>query len=251
MAIVVCCFFAWRHRRAIFKDRRKSLATQTIKSEHAPTITPYHWPPESDSNAELRPSKPVPEMMRFANAPPDSVVEVETASEREVDLGKRVALRHRVAVILMLCIPSVEASLPPMSPVRTSTGTVTHSVLVGEVPIGMASSRPWVNTHGDSLPTTPHRISFTPYPLVPRSPSSPNSWGFTPSDPAAVQGGRHSPLASSHSEKTGKGDKIDRSSAWGYWDRLTIFPTRSESPLSRKTDETSRSRKFSNSLFTR
>ena len=89
MAILVCCFYGWRHRRTIFKDRRKSLATQTIKSEHAPTITPYHWPPGSDSNAELRPSNPVPQMMRFANAPPDSVVEVETASEQEVDLGKR------------------------------------------------------------------------------------------------------------------------------------------------------------------
>ena len=65
------------------------MATQTIKSEHAPTITPYQWPPGSESNAELRPSNPVPEMMRFANEPPDSVAEVETASEQEVDLGKR------------------------------------------------------------------------------------------------------------------------------------------------------------------
>jgi hypothetical protein len=88
MAIVVCCFYAWRHRRSIFKDRRKSLATQTIKSERAPTITPYHWPPASDPNAELEPSNPVPEMMSFANTLPESVAEVETASEQEVDLGK-------------------------------------------------------------------------------------------------------------------------------------------------------------------
>jgi hypothetical protein len=151
----------------------------------------------------------------------------------------------------MLCMPSVEASLPPMSPGRSSTGTITHSVIVGEVPIGMASRRPGIITTGGSHPTTPNRISFSPYPLVPHSPSSPTSWGFAPSDPTAVQGGRHSPLASSHSGKTGKGDKIDRSSAWGYWDRLTIFPTRSDSPLSHKTDESERSRKFSNSLFTR
>jgi hypothetical protein len=101
----------------------------------------------------------------------------------------------------MLCMPSVEASLPPMSPVRSSTGTMTHSIIVGEVPIGMASGRPGINTTGGSLPTTPHRISFSPYPLVPRSPSSPTSWGFAPSSPTAVQGGRHSPLASSHSER--------------------------------------------------
>ena len=88
MVIVVYCFFAWRHRRSIFKDRKKSLATQTIKSWHSPTITDYHGPPKSGSNAELRPSKPVPQMTRFANAPPQSVVEVETASERELDLGK-------------------------------------------------------------------------------------------------------------------------------------------------------------------
>ena len=153
-------------------------------------------------------------------------------------------------VILMLCIPSVEASLPPMSPVRTSNGTM--SIIVGEVPIGLASGRRGMP--GGSLPTTPYRISFSPnvhHPLVPRSPSSPNSWGFAPGSPTAMHGGRHSPLASSHSEKTGKGDKIDRSSAWGYWDRLSIFPTRSESPHSRKTNETERSRKFSNSLFTR
>lgn len=136
---------------------------------------------------------------------------------------------------------------------------MTHSVVVGEVPIGLASGRPGMgmgmgmgaNTPGGS----PHRISFSPHQLVPRSPSSPNSWGFAPSgSPTAVQGGRHSPVASSHSEKTGKGDKIDRTSAWGYWDRLTIFPTvgtRSESPVSRKTDESERSRKFSSSLFTR
>jgi len=88
MVIVVCCFFAWRHRRSIFKDRRKSLGTQTIKSERAPTITPYHWPPESDPSAELKSSKPVPEMVTYANTLPESVAEVETASEQEVDLGK-------------------------------------------------------------------------------------------------------------------------------------------------------------------
>ena len=88
MAILVCCFFAWRHRCGIFKDRGKLLATQTIKSKHAPMITPYHWPLESGSNAGLGPSKPVPQMTRFANTPPESVVEVEIASEWEVDLGK-------------------------------------------------------------------------------------------------------------------------------------------------------------------
>lgn len=148
-----------------------------------------------------------------------------------------------------------EASLPPMSPGRpTSTGTMTPSIMVGEVPIGLASGRPWMGMSGGSLPTTPHRISFSPYihsPLVPRSPSSPNSWGFPPGSPTAVHGGGHSPLASSHSEKTGKGDKIDRTSQWGYWDRLSIFPPRSDSPVSRKTTETERSRKFSNSLFSR
>ena len=95
MAIVVCCFYSWRHRRIIFKDRRKSLATQTIKSEYAPTITPYHWPPVSDPNAGLGQSKPVPEMMSFANTLPESVAEVETASEQEVDLGREV-LVHQV-----------------------------------------------------------------------------------------------------------------------------------------------------------
>ena len=89
IAILVCCFYGWRYRRTIFKDRRRSLATQTIKSKHAPTITPYYWPPGGDSKAKLKPSKPVPEMMRFANTAPDSVVEVETASEQEVDLGER------------------------------------------------------------------------------------------------------------------------------------------------------------------
>ena len=88
MAVLICCFFAWRHRRSIFKDRRKSLAGQTIKSEYAPTITPYHWPPANDSSARLRPSKPVPEMMSFANALPESIAEVEASSEQEVDLGK-------------------------------------------------------------------------------------------------------------------------------------------------------------------
>jgi hypothetical protein len=88
MAILVCCFYAWRHRRSIFKDRRTSFATQTIKSEHAPTITPYRWPPSNDSHAGLESSKPVPEMMSFANTLPESVAEVETASEQEVDLGK-------------------------------------------------------------------------------------------------------------------------------------------------------------------
>ena len=151
----------------------------------------------------------------------------------------------------MLCVPLVEASLPPMSPVRDSTGTVTHSIIVGEVPIGMAPGRRGFSSLGDSLPTTPNRVAFSSHPHVPRSPSSPNSWGFAPSSPTAVHGGRHSPVASSHSEKTGKGDKIDRSSAWGYWDRLTIFPTRSDSPISRKTNETERSRKYSNSLFSR
>ena len=87
VAILVCCFYAWRHQRNIFKERKKSLATQTIKSKHAPT---YHWPPGSDYKAELKPSKPVPEMMRFANASPD-LFEVETASEQEVDLGKGVS----------------------------------------------------------------------------------------------------------------------------------------------------------------
>lgn len=88
MAIVVCCFYAWLNRRILFKDRRKSLATQTIKSERAPTITPYQWPPTNDPNTELKSSKPVPEMMSFANTLPDSVAEVETASEQDVDLGK-------------------------------------------------------------------------------------------------------------------------------------------------------------------
>jgi len=88
MAILVCCFYAWRHRRSIFKDRRKSLVAPTIKSEYAPTITPFHWPPANDPNAGLNPIKPVPEMMSFANTLPESVAEVETASEREVDLGK-------------------------------------------------------------------------------------------------------------------------------------------------------------------
>ena len=146
----------------------------------------------------------------------------------------------------MLCIPSVEASLPPMSPVRSSTGTITHSVIVGEVPIGLASG---------FFPTTPYRISFSPLPFVNRWPLSLNSWGFARSSPTAVQEGRHSPLASSVasscSEKTGKGDKIDRCSARGYWDRLTIFLTHSESPFSRKADKTERSRKSSNSLFMR
>jgi len=64
------------------------MAGQTIKSEYAPTITPYHWPPADDSSAGLKPSKPVPEMMSFANTLPESVVEVETSSEHEVDLGK-------------------------------------------------------------------------------------------------------------------------------------------------------------------
>ena len=146
----------------------------------------------------------------------------------------------------MLCVPSVEASLPPMLPVRSSTGTIMHSVVVDEVPIGLASG---------SFPTTRYRISFSPRTLIPRWPSSLNSWGFAPSSPRTVQGGQHSPLASSlassYSQKTSKGDKIDRSSAWGYWDRFTVIPTRSESPFSRKTDEMERGRKSSNSLFTR
>ena len=140
----------------------------------------------------------------------------------------------------MLCIPSVEALLPPMLPVRSRTGTMTHSVIV-EVPIGLATGRPGLNLLGDSLPTTPYPIAF-----------SPHAWGFTPSSPAAVQGGRDSPVASSHGEKTGMGDKIDRCSTWGYWDRLSTYLTRFESSLSRKTNETERrSKKFSDGVFTR
>jgi len=147
---------------------------------------------------------------------------------------------------------SVEASLPPMPPVRSSTGTMGHSIF-GEVPIGLASGRPRFNMPGGPLPTTPQRISFSPYThssLVPRPPSSRSSWGFAPSSPTAVQGELRSPVASSHYEKTGNGDKIDRTSAWGYWDRWSVFPAHSESLVSRKTNETERSRKFSNSLFT-
>src|SRR5258708_21028331 len=126
----------------------------------------------------------------------------------------------------MLFVSLVEASLPPVSPV-TSSGTMTQSILVGEVPIGLASAHPGATMPGGSLPTTPSRKSFTPYihsPLVPRPPSSPNSWGFATSSPTAVQCDQHSPLASSHSDKTGKGDKIDRSPTRGYWDHLSIFP---------------------------
>ena len=115
-----------------------------------------------------------------------------------------------------------------------------HPIIVSEVPIGLAPSRPGVNLLGDSLPTTPYPIAF-----------SPHAWGFPPATPADVQGGRYSPVASSHGEKTGMGDKIDRSSAWGYWDHLSSCPTRFESSLSRKTNEIEKGRKFSNSIFTR
>ena len=146
-----------------------------------------------------------------------------------------------------MCVSSVEASLPPMSPVRPSTGTMRHSIF-GEVPIGLASGRPRFNMPGGPLPTTLQHISLSPYthsPLVPRPPSSRGSWGFALSSPTAVQGEIRSPVASSHYEKTG--DKIDRTSAWGYWDRWSVA---SESPVSLKTNDKERSRTCSNSLFT-
>ena len=115
-----------------------------------------------------------------------------------------------------------------------------HSILVSEVPIGLASGRPGVDLFGDSLPTTPYPVPF-----------SPHAWGFAPNTPAAVEGGRDSPVASSHSEKTDMGDKIDRRSAWGYWDRLSFCPKRFTSAFSRKTNEAERDRKSSNSVFTR
>ena len=88
IATLICCLYACRHRRSIFKDGGKSLVGQTIKSEYAPTITPYYWPPANDANGGIKPSKPVQEMMSFANTSPESAAEVETPSEHEVDLGK-------------------------------------------------------------------------------------------------------------------------------------------------------------------